>query len=96
VALFVPVIGQSSKSIGWIREWQSNDGITGTLVLDETCTMEGGVSALPPGLRKLYVYALLTDGSTTTNAHAGMAEPQEIMIEPGTNHVTVYLTQPLN
>ncbi len=48
---------------------------------------------VPPGIRQLYVYGYYLVGSNVTNAHASGL--QTIEIKPGVNHVTVYLSEPL-
>jgi len=48
---------------------------------------------LPPGLRALYVYGYMTDGTNTANAFSSGL--QMIELHPGVNHVTVYLSEPL-
>ncbi len=83
VALFVPDVGQSGKSVDWETDWNF--------------AAETTLTGLTPGVRKLYVYGFLEGGAgNTANVRALGAEPQAIELKPGANFVTVYLTEELN
>lgn len=83
VALFVPDIGTDSKAVGWETDWQ-----------DGTIDPEVELSGLVPGLRRLYVYAYLTDGANVRNARSSGL--RTVALEPGANFLVVHLTERLD
>lgn len=70
------------------------DLASGRIIFQWTDIQSVELANLPPGIRKIFVYGYYeTAGGDITNCHStGL---QTIELNPGVNHITVYLNEPL-
>jgi len=80
LALFVPEVGESSRAITWVYDWQATGSVQATVTLDG--------DNVTPGVRKVYAYAFL-EGETSPRTIG--TEPETVELLTGTNHITLYL-----